>query len=90
MSVKTFSKIYLPSIKMKKQKLINFPKDLIQRIEESVQVPQYLDFTTKVFMLLEIALLSPEGKKKDSSRPNSSRPRVERRARNRTQKEGYG
>ena len=37
-------------------KTLEFPKVLLNKIAETKLVPKYLDFTTKVFILLEFGL----------------------------------
>ena len=61
---------------MEKQlKHLRFPKELVDRINRFDGLPKWADFTTKVFMLLELALLN-EGKKKAMSSPNLLRRKV--------------
>ena len=44
----------------KEQKHLIFPKELLDKIEGSDKVPKYMDFTSKVFLLLEQALKESE------------------------------
>lgn len=74
---------------MKIQKHLVFPKELFDRISTTNKVPKYLDFTTKIFMLLEIALADDgdgEVKKKDGINPISPILSEEKRARPRHRK----
>lgn len=47
----------------KQLKHLKFPESLIRKIEKTEMVPDWADFTTRVFMLLEQALTDPTKKK---------------------------
>lgn len=70
-------------------KNLKFPQELVDKIEVCKKVPSYFDFTTKVFMLLEIVLADDEdaSKKKRVQGIPQPAPRAQHQPRHKPQEQ---